>query len=118
VESFFKIDVFFSDAGIEGVVKPLVEYPEDVFDKIIDIDIKSVCLDNKYVMPPMNDGGSIILTSPEAGIVGFVEPSAYLTSKHAEAGRIRVSALEAAPRKIRVNSVYPSPVNNRMMRSI
>jgi len=31
---------------------------------------------------------------------------------------MRVSAVEAAPRKIRVNSVHPSPVNNRMMRSI
>ncbi len=118
VEKFGKIDVFFNNAGIEGVVKPLVDYPEDVVDKIIDINIKGVYLGNKYVLPLMNDGGSIILTSSVAGIVGFAGLSAYVTSKHAVVGIMRVSALEAAPRKIRVNSVHPSPVNNRMMRSI
>lgn len=118
VKQFGKIDVFFNNAGIEGVVKPLVDYPEDVFDKIVDINIKGVYLGNKYVLPHMNDGGSIILTSSVAGIVGFAGLSAYVTSKHAVVGIMRVSALEAAPRKIRVNSVHPSPVNNRMMRSI
>jgi NAD(P)-dependent dehydrogenase (short-subunit alcohol dehydrogenase family) len=118
VKAFGKIDIFFNNAGIEGVVKPLVDYPEDVFDKIIDVNIKGVYLGNKYVLPQMNDGGSIILTSSVAGIVGFSGLSAYVTSKHAVVGIMRVSALEAAPRKIRVNSVHPSPVNNRMMRSI
>ncbi len=118
VKQFGKIDVFFNNAGIEGVIKQLVDYPEDVFDKIVDINIKGVYLGNKYVLPHMNDGGSIILTSSVAGIVGFAGLSAYVTSKHAVVGIMRVSALEAAPRKIRVNSVHPSPVNNRMMRSI
>jgi NAD(P)-dependent dehydrogenase (short-subunit alcohol dehydrogenase family) len=118
VKAFGKIDVFFNNAGIEGVVKPLVDYPEEVFDKIVDVNIKGVYLGNKYVLPQMNDGGSIILTSSVAGIVGFPGLSAYVTSKHAVVGIMRVTALEAAPRKIRVNSVHPSPVNNRMMRSI
>ena len=50
--------------------------------------------------------------------MGFAGLGAYVTSKHAVVGIMRVSAIEAAPRKIRVNSVHPSPVNNRMMRSI
>jgi len=66
----------------------------------------------------MNDGGSIIMTSSVAGILGFAGLSAYVTSKHAVVGIMRTTAIEAAPRKIRVNSVHPSPVNNRMMRSI
>jgi NAD(P)-dependent dehydrogenase (short-subunit alcohol dehydrogenase family) len=118
VKQFGKIDIFFNNAGIEGVVKPMVDYPEEVFDKIVDINIKGVYLGNKYVLPQMNDGGSIILTSSVAGIVGFAGLSAYVTSKHAVVGIMRVTALEAAPQKIRVNSVHPSPVNNRMMRSI
>lgn len=118
VAEFGKIDIFFNNAGIEGVVKPLVDYPEDVFDKIMAVNVKGTWLGNKYVMPYMNDGGSIILTSSVAGIVGFAGLSAYVTSKHAIVGIMRVSAIEAAPRKIRVNSVHPSPVNNRMMRSI
>jgi NAD(P)-dependent dehydrogenase (short-subunit alcohol dehydrogenase family) len=75
-------------------------------------------LGNKYGLPQMNDGGSIIMTSSVAGIVGFAGLGAYVTSKHDVVGIMRVSAIEAAPRKIRVNSVHPSPVNNRMMRSI
>jgi NAD(P)-dependent dehydrogenase (short-subunit alcohol dehydrogenase family) len=118
VAEFGKIDIFFNNAGIEGVVKPLVDYPEDVFDKILAVNVKGMWLGNKYVLPHMNDGGSIILTSSVAGIVGFAGLSAYVTSKHAVVGIMRVSAVEAAPRKIRVNSVHPSPVNNRMMRSI
>lgn len=118
VKLFGKIDVFFNNAGIEGVVKPLVDYPEDIFDKIVAVNIKGVWLGNKYVLPQMNDGGSIIMTSSVAGLLGFPGLSAYVASKHAVMGIMRTTALEAAVRKIRVNTVHPSPVNNRMMRSI
>ena len=118
VKLFGKIDIFFNNAGIEGVVKPIVDYPEDVFDKVISINVKGIWLGNKYVLPQMNEGGSIIMTSSVAGILGFAGLGAYVTSKHAVVGIMRTSAIEAAPFKIRVNSVRPSPVNNRMMRSI
>jgi NAD(P)-dependent dehydrogenase (short-subunit alcohol dehydrogenase family) len=116
VKEFGKIDIFFNNAGIEGVVKQIIDYPEDIFDKVIAVNVKGVWLGNKYVLPQMNDGGSIILTSSVAGIVGFAGLSAYVTSKHAVVGIMRVCAIEAARRKIRVNSVHPSPVENRMMR--
>jgi NAD(P)-dependent dehydrogenase (short-subunit alcohol dehydrogenase family) len=118
VKLFGKIDVFFNNAGIEGVVKPIVDYPEEVFDKVIAVNVKGIWLGNKYVLPQMNEGGSIILTSSVAGILGFAGLGAYVTSKHAVVGIMRTTAIEAAPFKIRVNSVHPAPVNNRMMRSI
>lgn len=118
VKAFGKIDIFFNNAGIEGVVKPVVEYPEDVFDKVLAVNVKGVWLGNKYVLPQMNDGGSIILTSSVAGISGSLDVSAYIASKHAVVGLMRNLALEVAPRKIRVNTINPSPVDNRMMRSL
>lgn len=118
IKVFGKIDVFFNNAGIEGVVKPITEYPEEVFDKVISVNVKGIWLGNKYALPQMKDGGSIIMTSSVAGILGFANLSAYVTSKHAVVGIMRTTAIEAAPRKIRVNSVHPAPVNNRMMRSI
>lgn len=118
VKLFGKIDVFFNNAGIEGVVKPIVDYPEDVFDKVIAVNVKGIWLGNKYVFPQMNEGGSIIMTSSVAGILGFAGLGAYVTSKHAVVGIMRTTAIEAAPLNIRVNSVHPAPVNNRMMRSI
>jgi NAD(P)-dependent dehydrogenase (short-subunit alcohol dehydrogenase family) len=118
INLFGKIDVFFNNAGIEGSVKPITEYPEDVFDKVISVNVKGNWLGNKYVLPHMVDGGSIIMTSSVAGISGFANLSAYVASKHAVVGIMRATALEVAPRKIRVNTIHPSPVNNRMMRSI
>ncbi len=113
-----KIDIFFNNAGIEGAVKPITDYPEEIFDKVISVNVKGIWLGNKFALPHMKDGGSIIMTSSVAGILGFANLSAYVTSKHAVVGIMRTTAIEAAPRKIRVNSVHPAPVNNRMMRSI
>lgn len=118
VEAFGKIDVFFNNAGIEGVVKPLVDYPEEMFDKVMAVNVKGAWLGNKYVLPQMKDGGSIIISSSVSGLLGSPYVSAYITSKHACVGIMRATAVEAAPKKIRVNSVHPSPVDNRMMRSL
>jgi len=118
VNTFGKIDIFFNNAGIEGVVKPITEYPEDAFDKVIAVNVKGVWLGMKYVLPEMNDNGSIINTSSVAGLMGFNSMSAYVTSKHAVIGLTRTVAHEVAPRGIRVNSVHPAPVDNRMMRSL
>ena len=118
VKLYGKIDIFFNNAGIEGAVKPIIDYPEEIFDKVISVNVKGIWLGNKYALPQMNDGGSIIMTSSVAGLLGFANLSAYVTSKHAVVGIMRATAIEAAPRKIRVNSVHPAPVNSRMMRSI
>jgi len=118
VKLFGKVDVFFNNAGIEGVVKPVTEYPEEVFDKVIAVNVKGIWLGNKYIVPQMNDGGSIIMSSSVAGLGGTPGVSAYVASKHAVVGLMRNLALEVAPRKIRVNTINPAPVDNRMMRSL
>jgi|SRR5690606_10276443 len=118
VNAFGSIDIFFNNAGIEGVVKPTVDYPEDIFDKVIAVNVKGVFLGNKYVLPKMNDGGSIILTASVSGIAGSPNVTAYIASKHAVVGMMRNLAIEVAPRNIRVNTINPSPVDNRMMRSL
>ena len=58
-----KIDVLFSHAGISGVIKPVTEYPEDVFDAVMAINVRGSFLACKYGLPQMNDGGSLIITS-------------------------------------------------------
>lgn len=115
---FGKIDVFFNNAGIEGVVKPVVDYPEEIFDKVLAVNVKGVWLGNKYMAPHLKEGGSVILSSSVAGLTGTPNVSAYVISKHAVIGIMRNLALELAPRKIRVNTINPAPVDNRMMRSL
>ena len=118
VDNFGNIDVFFNNAGIEGVVQPIEDYPEEAFDKLIGVNIKGVWLGMKYVLPQMNKGGSIINTSSVAGLMGSANMTAYVASKHAVIGLTRTVAHEVAPRGIRVNTIHPSPVDNRMMRSL
>jgi NAD(P)-dependent dehydrogenase (short-subunit alcohol dehydrogenase family) len=120
VERYEKIDILFSNAGVEGVVQPLTEYPEDVFDKVLAVNLKGVWLSIKHSFPVMekNGGGSIIITSSVAGLKGSRNVVGYAASKHGVVGVMRSAALEGAPMKIRVNTIHPGPVGNRMMRSL
>lgn len=120
LEIFGKVDVVYLNAGIEGVVKPLTEYPEDMYDKVLAVNVKGVWLGLKYAFQAMKEtgGGSIIITSSVAGLQGTANMMAYTTSKHAVIGSMRVAAIEGAPFGIRVNTIHPSPVDNRMMRSL
>lgn len=120
VELFGKIDVLFLNAGVEGEVKPLTEYPEEMYDQVMDVNVKGVWLGMKYAFPFMkkNGGGSVIITSSVAGLRGTPNVIAYVASKHATIGAAKVGALEGAADRIRVNSIHPSPVDNRMMRSL
>lgn len=118
LSKFGKIDVFFNNAGIEGTSSSMEDYPDDIFEKVIAVNLKGVWYGCKYVIPKMVDGGSVIITSSVAGLKGFKDLGAYVTSKHGVIGTMRVAALEFADRKIRVNTVHPGPVNTQMMRRI
>ncbi len=118
VEKFGRIDVFFNNAGIEGKFSAIIDYPEEEFDRVIAVNLKGVWLGCQQVIPLMNEGGSVIITSSVAGIKGFSNLGPYVASKHAVVGIMKVAAMEFADKKIRVNSIHPGPVNNRMIRSI
>jgi NAD(P)-dependent dehydrogenase (short-subunit alcohol dehydrogenase family) len=62
--------------------------------------------------------GSVINMSSIAGLKGSPNVAPYITSKHAVVGLTRAAAIEVAGHNVRVNSVHPSPVNTRMMRSL
>lgn len=113
-----RIDIFFANAGIEGTSKPISEYPDTIFDQVIAVNLKGVWLGCKHVVPKMTKGGSVMITSSVAGLKGFVGLGAYVATKHAVVGIMRVAALEFADKKIRVNTIHPGPVNNEMMRRI
>jgi NAD(P)-dependent dehydrogenase (short-subunit alcohol dehydrogenase family) len=114
------LDILLANAGIEGRVLPISEYPVDVFDRVMAVNVRGVWLGLKYAMPVMQrrGGGSIVITSSVAGLRGGRNTSAYTTSKHAVIGLMRSAALEGAPHKIRVNTVNPAPIETRMMRSL
>jgi NAD(P)-dependent dehydrogenase (short-subunit alcohol dehydrogenase family) len=114
------LDIAVLNAGIEGEVRPIPDYPEEMFDRVIAVNLRGVWLGLKYAMPEIarRGGGSIIITSSIAGVRGRAGLSAYVASKHAVIGLMRTAALEGAPDGIRVNTVNPSPTETRMMRSL
>ena len=120
VDRWGGIDILLANAGIEGTLSPITDYPVDVFDRVMAVNVRGVWLGIKYVVPVMSErgGGSIVITSSTAGIGGSSDMSAYTTSKHAVIGLMRTAALEGAPSGIRVNTVNPAPIETRMMRSI
>jgi NAD(P)-dependent dehydrogenase (short-subunit alcohol dehydrogenase family) len=120
VDRYGGVDVFVANAGIEGTVKRIPDYPVETFDKVIAVNVRGVWLGLKYAIPEIakRGGGSIVVLSSIAGLHGFAGVSPYVTSKHAVIGMVRTAALECAAQKIRVNTVNPSPIETRMMRSV
>lgn len=109
VARFGPIDVLFSNAGNQGPVVPVTEYPEDAFDALLAVHVRGAFLACKYGLPRMSDGGSVIITSSVVGAMGAPGSVAYVTAKHAQVGLMRTVAREAARRRIRSTRCTPGP---------
>ena len=117
-ERFGKIDVLFSNAGNSGVIRPLADYPTEVFDSVYAVHVRGAFLACKYALPLMNDGGSVIITSSVAAFRSDAGAYAYITAKAAQMALMRCVASEAAARRIRVNTLHPGPVENEFQLGI
>jgi NAD(P)-dependent dehydrogenase (short-subunit alcohol dehydrogenase family) len=120
VRRFGGLDILFANAGVEGTVAPIQAYPIEAFDRLIAVNVRGVFLAIQHATPHIakRGGGSIIVTSSVAGLIGSKGLAAYVASKHAVIGLAKTAALELAPLGIRVNTLNPGPIENRMMRSI
>jgi NAD(P)-dependent dehydrogenase (short-subunit alcohol dehydrogenase family) len=88
-------------------VFPILEYPDDVLEQTINVNIKGVfhCLRAELAL--VEDGGSIVNMSSAAGLIGAPGFSVYCASKHAVLGLTKTASQEIAHRKIRVNAICP-----------
>jgi len=112
---FGLVDVFFNNAGIEGPTARIAEFPEDGFDQVMAVNVRGVFLGMKYMAPVIREGGSVIITSSIMGMTGSGGFVAYTASKHAVIGIMRDTAIDLAPRHIRVNTVHPGYVESDML---
>jgi NAD(P)-dependent dehydrogenase (short-subunit alcohol dehydrogenase family) len=118
VERFGGLDIAFANAGIFGEVANIVDYPEDVFDRVLAVNVRGPFLVAKHALAAMRDGGSLIINSSVVGLTADPGIVAYATSKHALVGLMRTAAKEVAPRGIRVNTLHPGPVDNAFQHRI
>jgi NAD(P)-dependent dehydrogenase (short-subunit alcohol dehydrogenase family) len=114
------IGIFANNAGIEGMVAPLHEYPDDAFDRLMQVNVKGVFLGLKHVLAKMvpRGRGAIINTASTSAIRGRAGLAGYVASKHAVLGLTRTAALEVTGTKVRVNAILPGPIESRMIRQL
>ena len=119
-DHFGGIDLFFNNAGVLGAVSPLVDYPEETFDHVIAVNVKSVWLGLKFVGPAIiaRGGGAIVNTASIAGLRATPNLVAYTASKHAVIGLTRTASLEFIRHGVRVNAVCPAPIDTPMVREL
>ena len=95
-ERYGGVDVLLANAGIEGDVKPIVDYDEARFDQVMAVNVKGPFLGIQAAIPALErrGGGSIVITSSIMGLRGGAGVTPYSTSKHAVIGMMRSAAKE------------------------
>lgn len=116
-EQFGRIDYVFNNAGYQGVFAKTDEYPEDDFQKVIDINVVGVFHVLKAAAVHLRDsgGGVIVNMASYAGVVGPPNMIAYAASKFAVIGITQTAAKDLAPYGIRVNALSPSLIGPGFM---
>ena len=119
LETFGRIDILVNNAGVNYRV-PVLEFPEEEWDRVIDTNLKGYFLVAQAVVPQMlqNGYGKVINMSSILGAVGLPHQVAYASSKGGVDQMTKVMALEWARQGVRVNAIGPTYFETELVTQI
>ena len=111
-----RIDVFFNNAGVLSKPTLLADYSEEMFDRVIAVNLKGAFLGLKHVLKVMEEqqSGVIINTASTAGVQSTAYLGGYSASKHGVVGLTKTAAVEYGSKGIRINAICPGGVETNM----
>ncbi len=117
---FGGVDLLVNNAATLGFVGPPLDYPEELFDRVLAVNVKGPWLCLRACVPSMRarGGGAVVNISSTSGLGGAPWHIAYGASKHAVLGLTRSAALALAPDGIRVNAVAPGAVETPILEEL
>lgn len=116
-EKWGRLDFVVANAGINGLWAPLEEMTEKDWDQTLDINLKGTFLTLKFALPLLKrQGGAVVIVSSVNGTRMFSNSgaSAYASSKAAQVAFARMTALELAKHRIRVNTICPGAIDTEI----
>jgi len=120
IDAFGRIDGFFNNAGVEGAIAPLHDYPLDEFDRILSVNLRGVFLGQRTVTQVMvkQGAGSIVNTASIGSERGLAGGGAYNAAKHGVLGLTRTAASEVGPLGVRVNCIEPGVIETPLLNEV
>ncbi|KOX07667.1 short-chain dehydrogenase [Streptomyces sp. NRRL B-3648] len=116
VSGFGRLDGAFNNAGVGGDRTPLHLMSDDVYDTVMDVNVRGVwnCLRHEIAVMLRHGGGAIVNNSSVGGLVAIPAAAPYVAAKHAVVGLTRAAADEYATEGIRVNAVAPGTTRSEI----
>ena len=109
-ERFGRIDLALANAGVGHPMAPIAALDPETFSRVINVNLTGAFLTLRTALRLMTENGAIVLVASSMGVKPSPNTAGYGASKAALIHLAKIAALEAAPKKIRVNAIAPGGV--------
>jgi len=120
LERFGRLDFAFNNAGVGGLGRATMTATADIYDQIMNINVRGVFFSMKHQIPAIlqSGGGAIVNNASVLGLRPSANSPIYSASKAAVVGLTKSAALEFAPKGVRINAICPAIIETDMTEQI